>query len=119
MKHVIALFIKTLMIASVLLIVLSVFNNYPASQALWLAIIVSGASYLLGDLFILPMTNNTTATLADFGIGTIVVWWVGSAIYNSPVPLTIALMSALLIGIGEWVFHAYMAKVVLPNRVTL
>ncbi|MDI5787860.1 DUF2512 family protein [Bacillus licheniformis] len=31
-------------------------------------------SYLVGDLLLLPRTNNTTATMGDFGLSLVLIW---------------------------------------------
>lgn len=116
MRHVMALVIKTIMVAAVLIIIMSMINNYPVGPTFVLALLVSGLAYLAGDLGVLPISNNTVATLADFGLATFTVWLIGPFIVGAFIPFTIALLSGVVIAAGEWFFHKYMAGSVLPRK---
>lgn len=116
MRHFIAVLMKVGMVTIALLIVLTLFGNYPAVSTFWLALIIAGVSYVVGDIGILRISNNTVATIADLGLTTIVIWLVGPAIYGLVVPFSWALISAVVIGIGEWFFHKYMAASVIEKR---
>lgn len=118
MKHIQALLIKTLMCAVVLLIFLSLFNDYPAGGTIVLSLLISAAAYIIGDLFILPASNNMTATIADLGLSTLVIWWIGSLIFGEPVSFWLALFTGIVISCGEWLFHKYVSRNVLSNRTT-
>ncbi len=104
------------MVTIALLIVMTMFANYPAGGTFWLAIIIAALSYVVGDIGILRISNNTVVTVADLGLTTAVVWLIGPAIYGIGVPFSLALMSAVVIGVGEWFFHKYMAASVITVR---
>lgn len=116
MRHVMALVIKTIMVSAVLIIVMSIMNNYPVGSTFVLALLVSGLAYLAGDLGVLPISNNTVATVADFGLATLTIWLVGPFIVEAFIPFTIALLSGVVIAAGEWFFHKYMTETVLPRK---
>lgn len=116
MRHVMALVIKTIMVTAVLIVVMSIMNNYPVGSTFVLALLVSGLAYLAGDLGVLPISNNTVATVADFGLATLTIWLVGPFIVEAFIPFTIALLSGVVIAAGEWIFHKYMTETVLPRK---
>lgn len=114
MEHVKALIIKFIMCTAVLWVVLGLFFGVTFSAILTIAVILTVVSYLLGDLFILPRFENWGATLADFGLAFLGVWFLG---YYLNIPLfTAALFSGVIIAIGEYFFHKYVAKHVLDHN---
>lgn len=115
MKHLWALVIKAVLVFAVLLVIFSWIGTYPVGPTVALSLLVIGLSYLIGDLAILPMTNNMVATLADVGLNTLVIWVIGPFLFDQFIPFSLALLASVIIGIGEWFFHQYMAKAVLSN----
>jgi hypothetical protein len=71
-------------------------------------------AYLIVDLLILSISNNTVATISDIILALITVFLF--RYYYGKIEFTDALVAAIVIGIGDWFFHKYMAKNVLPNR---
>ncbi|SDH68536.1 Protein of unknown function [Alteribacillus persepolensis] len=116
MNHVIALVVKTILVMFILVIVLSLMNGYPFLNTLGLSLIVVGTAYIIGDLFILDATNNTVSTIADIGLCTLVIWLIGPFILNEPVSFILALLTAVLIGLGEWFFHKYVVNAVISKN---
>ena len=110
MKHIVALLIKTAMVLFVFSVILTLLFDYPFGPTIVLTLLVVGISYLVGDMWILPKTNNTVATLADIGLCTVKVWLIGSFVYGEPVPFTVALLASIVLGVGEWLFHNYVSK---------
>lgn len=116
MKHVKALLIKLVMCGAILLIILGGFYNVSYMSIITISILLTGISYVLGDLLILPNFENWGATLADFVLTFIGVWVLG---YVTPIPLPIAAgLSALFIAGGEYFFHKYMAHHVLRKKLS-
>lgn len=113
MKHLWALTIKAVLVLAVLLVILSWINNYPVWPTVALSILVIVLSYLIGDLAILPMTNNMVATLADVGLNTLMIWIIGPFLFDQFIPFSTALLASIIIGVGEWFFHQYMVNTVL------
>ncbi|UCZ53228.1 YndM family protein [Bacillus shivajii] len=116
MKHVAAICIKFIIITFVLLMILSAIYNYPFLSTITLSAFVVGISYLVGDIGILRFSNNTVATIADLGLIAIIVWLLGPLIYGADVTFIAAILSAVFIGMGEWVFHIYLAHEVLQRK---
>lgn len=116
MKHIYALLIKFIMVTVVLEIVLSLMTNLTFTEILNISIAVTLIAYAIGDLYILSSSNNTIATVADFVL-TLVTIYLSNYILNiREISFTDAFVSALVLGIGEWIFHKYIARNVFPDR---
>ncbi|ANV71475.1 YndM family protein [Bacillus cereus] len=118
MKHIVALLIKYTAITAVLLIMLSIFQGISIPRVLLISLFLTGAAYLIGDLFILPKYGNTIATMADFGLSFFGTWLLTSLFTNLDATRNIGLSSfiaALIIGGTEVFFHIYMKRLVLRN----
>lgn len=81
-----------------------------------IAVSLNAVAYIIGDLIILPRTNNYIATLADFGISLIMIWSLVSGMTAVENPVYITLIAATLIAMAEYFFHRYVAKNTFPRR---
>ena len=118
MKHIVALLIKYTAITAVLLIILSIFKGISIPRVLLISLFLTGAAYLIGDLFILPKYGNMIATIADLGLSFFGIWLLTSLFTDLDVTRNIGLSSfiaALIIGGTEIFFHIYMKRLVLRN----
>lgn len=116
MNHVKALLIKFIMCTAVLWIVLGVLYNVTFGDILTIGLLLTGVSYIVGDLLILPKLGNQSATIADFVLAFFGTWVLGAMLIEHPIPLvTASFISALLITIGEYFFHRYMDNHVLDE----
>ncbi|MBU8906862.1 YndM family protein [Desertibacillus haloalkaliphilus] len=116
MKHITALLIKTLMVTLVLLVVMSAIYNYPVGSTVALSLIVVALSYIIGDIGILRVSNNTVATISDLLLTTFVLWMVGPLIIGLTVSFWVSFISAVLISAGEYFFHKYVSSLILRKR---
>jgi F0F1-type ATP synthase assembly protein I len=116
MDHVKALVIKVIMITAVLGVIISWMYNYPIGNTITLAIIITVIAYLIGDLYILRKTNNTVATVADVALGALTIWLIGPLVMPEVIPFSVAFLSAIVIGVGEWFFHKYVHRQVFNQR---
>lgn len=71
------------------------------------SVVVSLIAYALGDALILPKTNNTFATTADF-IMVFALFWFGSFAFAQPYRLPGILLTALAITVAEYFYHGYL-----------
>ncbi|MFD2924540.1 DUF2512 family protein [Halobacillus naozhouensis] len=112
MEHVKALAIKGIMTLIVLYVILSLGFGISFINTLILTVVLGAVSYLLGDLYILPKTNNMIATMADLGVTFIIVWILGTVLTGMGLGTMIweAAISAVAIAIGEYFFHSYISK---------
>ncbi|AAU21871.1 DUF2512 family protein [Bacillus licheniformis] len=119
MEHVKALAIKGIMTIVILYLVLGLGFSFSFENTLFITIVLGAVSYLLGDLFILPKTNNITATLADLGVAFLVVWLMALAMGTAANTAALAaFFAAVAMAIGEYIFHFYLMNKGLgsPNR---
>ncbi|QWI17373.1 DUF2512 family protein [Bacillus wiedmannii] len=118
MKHIVALLIKYTAITAVLLVILGIFQGISIPRVLLISLLLTGAAYLIGDLFVLPKYGNMIATMADFGLSFFGIWLLTSLFTDLDATRNIGLSSfiaALIIGGIEVFFHIYMQKLVLRN----
>ena len=116
MKHVTAIIIKFIMVAVVLEIVLGLLTNLTFTDIIYVSAAVTILAYIIGDLLILPASNNTVATVADAGLALFTIYMFNYLWNNRIISFSDALIAAVVIGIGEWIFHKYLANNVFPNR---
>ncbi|MFZ3577267.1 YndM family protein [Virgibacillus sp. DJP39] len=117
MEHLKAIIIKFVVVTAVLFVVLSLLFGVDFGEVLLISIVLTGASYLIGDLFVLPKTSNTVATLSDLGLAFFVIWIVGGGVIEEEISLVMAsIISAIGIAAGEMFFHMYMEKDVLEQE---
>ena len=114
MRHLTALVIKYLMIALVLGVILGLAGGASLSQILVVSAILTVIAYVIGDLMILPATENWIAVAADAAIA-----W---AVLRYALPLVATggrlLFSVIAIGIGEYFFHMYVRESILQKTPT-
>ncbi|MDP7981297.1 YndM family protein [Bacillus multifaciens] len=116
MKHIVALLIKYTAISAVLLMILGIFQGISIPRILFLSLVITGGSYLIGDLFILPKYGNMVATIVDWGLNFVGIWVLTYLIKDIVLARNIgasAFFAAFLISVAEIFFHIYMKKVVL------
>jgi hypothetical protein len=118
MKHVMALGIKLALTATVLFSILTIFSTALFSEITLISLIITLATYVIGDLFILPRFGNLIAALADFVMFTAGIWLLSQFfVQETPANLIIAsLIAAIAIALGEALFHAYMENRVLTDH---
>lgn len=124
MNHAKALIIKFVMITAVLLIVLTWIFDISFVDTLLISLALTAVSYMMGDLLIFlnagnpadQVTRNSVATISDFVLAFLVIWFVGQLLSGTMAELvTPALLAALIITLGEWFFHKYMDQNVVPE----
>jgi uncharacterized membrane protein YvlD (DUF360 family) len=112
MKHIWALLIKFVMAAVILETVMYLFSDLTFGSVLWIALVITVGSYIIGDLLILPASNNIVASLADFGIAFAIIYMFNFIWTTVSIPLLSALIAALIVGIAEWFLHKYLASTI-------
>ena len=110
MKHMKNLAIKFISILAVLFIILGIFYDMSFGNVLWISVVLTLASYLIGDLLILRKTNNTMATISDFAIAFLVIWLMGENLTYGDSLIMPALIAAAGIALFETFFHKYVAR---------
>ena len=110
MKHMKNLAIKFISILAVLFIILGIFYDMSFGNVLSISVVLTLASYLIGDLLILRKTNNTIATISDFAIAFLVIWLMGENLTYGDSLIMPALISAAGIALFETFFHKYVSS---------
>ncbi len=105
MKHISALVVKFLMTAFILEIALLLLSNLSFGQILFLSLITTIISYMVGDMALLPATNNAVATIADMVLNTIIIYLFNFVWNINEITFITALVSGIILGVGEYFFH--------------
>lgn len=116
MKYITALLIKFVMITVVLWLILGLLFGVSFANILMTSAIITGVAFVIGDLFILRLSDNVWATAADFVLTFVGVWILCSRLFEQLLSVgAAALISAVGVGIGEFLFHWYLKRRVLKN----
>ena len=113
MKHFNALLLKFLIVATILEIVLRLLTSMSFASIILIALTLNFVSYAVGDLFILSISNNTIATAADFVLSLVVILLFNIIFVTSEITFVDALIASSALAVCEWMFHKFMARVVL------
>lgn len=83
--------------------------DYVSYDLLWIGLLTTLISYLIGDLLWLPRLIGAKAIVADFGLGIVSVWLFASLLINIDLPIvTLSIISALLFTAVEPFVHTYL-----------
>ncbi|WP_158553365.1 YndM family protein [Peribacillus saganii] len=111
MRHLMAYAIKFTGTLIVLGIILGALFNYSFTDVLLITFVLTLAGYIIGDLLILPRTNNSVASAADFGLSFLVIMWLSSIITYEDDLLTASLISAIAVTLMEFLYHKFVARI--------
>jgi hypothetical protein len=115
MKHIKAFIIKFIACLALLYIILGVGYDMAFRNVFLISLVLGVIAYIVGDLLILPKTNNTIATIADAGLAYLIIWYMGSKLTYGGSMVTPALISAIGIALFEIFFHKYVYHNVIKN----
>ena len=104
------------MTAIILEVVLGILTNLTFGEIIYISLAVTLVAYIIGDLMILAVSNNTVATIADAGIALFTIYMFNYVWNFARISFTDALISAVVLGVGEIFFHKYTANRVFPNH---
>jgi hypothetical protein len=116
MKHVKAFAIKFVSSLVLLSLILGLLFDMAFSNIFLITLVLGVAAYLIGDLMILPRTNNTVATIADFGLALLIIWFMSENLTYGDNHFSMSLIAALGVAIFEYMFHKYVANNVIKNQ---
>lgn len=116
MNHFKALIIKAFFSLALLYLVLGLLFRMSFGNVLFITLVLGVVSYVLGDLFILPKTNNLVAALADFGLAFPIISMMSSAFTTGYNILAMSVIAALAVAIFEFVFHKKVASQVVSEQ---
>ena len=118
MKHMKPFTIKFISSLVLLSIILGLFYDMSFGNIFLITLVLGVVAYLIGDLFILPRTNNIIATLADFGLAFLVIRFMSDILArgNDGDMFTMSLIAAIGVALFEYAFHKYVANRVLNEN---
>jgi hypothetical protein len=116
MKHIVAIILKFIVVLVLLEIILSLMTTLSVTQILIISAVVTLVSYILGDLLILAVSNNTVAVLSDVVLSFLAIWLFNYVPYYGGISVGDAVVCAIVLGVAEIFFHKYVAGAIFPNR---
>lgn len=116
MKHVKAMAIKFVSCLVVLFIILGLIFDMSFGNVFLISLILGIAAYLIGDLMILPRTNNFIATIADFGLAFFIIWFMTETLTTGANAVYPSFIAAVGVGLFEFLFHRYMSNQILEDK---
>ncbi|WCK56194.1 DUF2512 family protein [Aneurinibacillus sp. Ricciae_BoGa-3] len=116
MRHVTALLLKYILVTAILYVIQMLLFRENVWNIIVLGFVVTIVSYIVGDLGILPMSGNITASIADFALSYLTIWLTERYVFaNYATPASVFLVSSLILAAGEWYFHGYMQRNILTE----
>lgn len=112
MGHVKAFALKFAASLVLLYVILGVFNGMSFGEVLLIAFVLTAVSYPMGDVMLLPKTNNTTATAVDFGLAMVLIWFMSENMMFREGMFAESLLASIGIAAFEYFFHLYMVHYV-------
>lgn len=116
MKHIKALAIKFISSLVLLYVILGMFYDMSFGNVFLITLVLGAVAYIFGDMLILSKTNNTIATIADFGLAFLLIWLMGESLTFGDSLIVPALLSAAGLALFEIFFHKYLANNVFDSR---
>ncbi len=109
-KSVNALIVKFIMTYALTVLALQVFITNPWQWVFLLALAVTVANYLVGDILVLPSFSNTVAAVGDGMMAALAAHIAGVVVGPLSTTLFAILIYGVLIFVGEFYFHKYLLR---------
>jgi hypothetical protein len=110
MAHMRVITIKFLSTVALLYVVLGIAFGMSFTSVLLISIALTVAEYIIGDLIILPRTNNFRATIADLVFSFILIWSMVAGMTTVNNPAYISFIASIVVAMFEYAFHKYLAR---------
>lgn len=97
---------------------LSFFDGNTFSSVLLFSIAATALNYLVGDLYVLPNFGNMVASIGDGLMAAVFAYIVSLIFAGFRTTFGTLVLFAILVAIGEYVFHQYLRSTdkVAPNK---
>jgi uncharacterized membrane protein len=115
-KHFNAMITKFFLVVSVFGILLPPAAGITTSTAVAAAVAVTLVSYVIADLMIFPRYGNRIAVAADVVLALLISSEAAWVLEDAGITLVAMTLVALLIGMGEWYYHKYLARLIFKGR---
>lgn len=116
MRHLKALAIKLPSIFLISWLFLRGVEGLTTRDILIIALAFGIVEYLIGDLVLLRMANNTIATIADFTLALVVIWFMVNSMTPADDFFFAPLLASIGIAIFEYFFHKYVERNVIDSN---
>jgi hypothetical protein len=103
MKFIIKLIVNGIIVIPLLMW----FSEATFYQAVSTAVVLCIIAFLIGDQWILRISNNTVATIADAVLSIVFLWLVASYM-NWSLSFTEILVISIILGVAEAFFHRFL-----------
>lgn len=120
MKRLVSIGIKGLASLVLLYAILGLGYNMSFGRVLLITVVLGTISYIIGDLVLLPWSNNVVATAVDLGIAFAVIWGLNaySLNYHTLLLYYSSLIGSLAIAAFEYFYHIYLLKAFIHEKQT-
>lgn len=109
MDHLKVLGIKLIVTSIIVLSLFGILFNASLINLFLISLLVTGISYLIGDLLVLRKYGNIVASIADFPLAFFSLWMLGNLFIETGLPtVMLSLTGAFFITLCEPLIHAYM-----------
>ncbi|WP_431800968.1 YndM family protein [Halobacillus andaensis] len=110
MKHAKYMAAKFIGCLALLFLILGVGYEMSFGNVFLITLVLGVLSYVIGDMMILPRTSNTVATISDFVLAFVVIYFMSDALTVAGDIFTASLLSAIGVAVFELIFHKYVAS---------
>ncbi|MGG1678634.1 YndM family protein [Neobacillus sp. NRS-1170] len=110
MRHILRIVMKFIAAVVVLGIIDALGYDLGASDILGISAVLAIVSYVLGDLFILRVTNNTVATIADFVLSFVILYLMMDNMTIEDDVFSASLIGSIAITAFEIFFHRLLGR---------
>lgn len=115
MQYAKAFLIKLVLTLGVLFVVLGLFFNASLADIIIIGLALTVIAFV-GDMLVLPKVGNMIAAASDLLLAFLVVWGLGSILYDDGISLlSSAVLSSLFVAAGELYYHRYLRDHVFVN----
>ncbi|MCP3028441.1 DUF2512 family protein [Halobacillus sp. A5] len=94
---------------ALLFLILGIGYEMSFGNVFLIALVLGVLSYVIGDMMILPRTNNIIAVISDFVLAFAVIYFMSSALTTAGDIFNAALLSAVAVAVFEFIYHKYVA----------
>ncbi|KSU85879.1 Protein of unknown function [Fictibacillus enclensis] len=108
--HILRIVMKFIAAAVVLGIIDALGYDLGASDILGISAVLAIVSYVVGDLFLLRVTNNTVATIADFALAFVILYLMIDNMTIEDDVLSASLIGSIAITAFEIFFHRLLGR---------
>jgi len=108
MNHMKQMAVKFLASLGLLYLILGIGYDMSFGNVFLISLVLGILSYIVGDILILPRTNNFVASIADFGLAYIVIYSMSGALTVGGDLFTASLIASVGVTVFEVFFHNYL-----------